>query len=161
MRIDAEVCDMLAEYAPVYLNTHFNHAAEISPQAGRALALLANAGIPLGNQTVLLRGVNDRPEIIEELCRALLRHRVKPYYLFQCDLVRGIEHFRTPLQTGLDIMSYLRGRLSGLGIPHFCVDTPHAGKIELLPNAILERREDCYVLLDSNGEPFRYPEIAK
>lgn len=159
MRIDAALVAMLRRYAPLYFNTHFNHPAELTSQAAGALALLADAGIPLGNQTVLLRGVNDTPATIEELCRLLLRHRVRPYYLFQCDLVRGIEHFRTPLQTGLDIMRHLRGNLDGLGIPHFVVDTPHGGgKVELLPEAIVSRDATHALLRNPAGDVARYPE---
>jgi lysine 2,3-aminomutase len=158
MRVDAELATMLRRYAPVYVNTHFNHPVELTPQAGAALATLADAGLPLGNQTVLLRGVNDSPATIEALCRALLRHRVRPYYLFQCDLVRGVEHFRTPLDTGLEIMRHLRGRLSGLGIPHFAVDTPRGGKVELLPEVIVRRDRDYTVLRNPAGREIRYPE---
>lgn len=158
MRIDGELVARLRRYAPLYVNTHFNHPVELTPQAGSALALLADAGIPVGNQTVLLRGVNDSAATIEELCRALLRHRVRPYYLFQCDLVRGVEHFRTPLATGLDIMRHLRGRLSGLGIPHFAVDTPEGGKVELLPESIVRRGRGYTLLRNPAGREVRYPE---
>jgi lysine 2,3-aminomutase len=152
---------MLRRYAPVFLNTHFNHPVELTPQAAAALARLADAGIPLGNQTVLLRGLNDSPETLETLFRALLRHRVRPYYLFQCDLVRGIEHFRTPLQTGLDIMRHLRGTLDGLAIPHFVLDTPGGGgKIELLPDAIVAREGARTVLRNPGGDCVAYPEPA-
>lgn len=158
MRIDAALAATLRRHGPLYVNTHFNHPVELTPEAGRALATLADAGLPLGNQTVLLRGVNDSPATIEALCRALLRHRVRPYYLFQCDLVRGVEHFRTPLDTGLEIMRHLRGRLSGLGIPHFVVDTPSGGKVELLPEVIVARRRGYTVLRNPAGAEVRYPE---
>jgi len=157
-RITPRLVALLARHAPLYLMTHFNHPAEITKESARALNLLADAGIPLCNQTVLLRGVNDTPETIEALCRALLVHRVRPYYLFQCDLVEGTEHFRTPLQTGLDIMAHLRGRLSGIGIPHFALDTPDGGKIEMLPAATHRRERHATLFRTSTGHTFRYPD---
>ena len=127
-----------ARYHPIWINTHFNHPNELTPESAAACAKLADAGIPLGNQSVLLRGVNDQPQIIEQLCRGLVRKRVRPYYLYQCDLVRGVEHFRTPLSRGMEIMEYLRGRLSGLAIPTFVVDAPHGGgKIPVLPTYVV------------------------
>jgi len=158
MRFDTELITMLRRYAPLYVSTHFNHPAEISPLAYAALNALADGGIPVANQTVLLRGINDAAEIIEELCRGLLRARARPYYLFQFDLVQGTEHFRTPLSRGLEIMAALRGHLSGLGIPHFAVDTPAGGKIELLPEAIVSRSHDHTILRSSTGQLVRYPE---
>ena len=122
---------------------------------------MVDAGIPLGNQSVLLRGVNDSPQVIEELCRGLVQMRVRPYYLFQCDLVRGVEHFRTPLSRGLEIMEYLRGRLSGLAIPNFVVDAPHGGgKIPLLPNYVVSTSPTHTVLRNSEGMLVAYPEPA-
>ncbi len=158
MRIDKELVTMLRRYAPLFVSTHFNHPAELSPLANDALNALADGGIPVANQTVLLRGVNDSAEIIEALCRGLLRSRARPYYLFQCDLVEGTEHFRTPLSRGLEIMAALRGRLSGLGIPHFAVDTAEGGKIELLPESIVSRSHDHTILRSSTGQLVRYPE---
>jgi len=158
MRITRQLARQLSAFAPLYINTHFNHPVEVTPEAAHAAKLLADAGIPLGNQTVLLKGINDTPETIETLCRLLLRNRIRPYYLFQCDLVEGTEHFRTPLDTGLAIMGYLRGRLSGLGIPHFALDTPENGKIELLPNAILSRTPAYTLLRTTNNKTIRYPE---
>jgi lysine 2,3-aminomutase len=102
-RVTDELAAMLKKYHPLWINTHFNHPNELTPEAGAACERLVDAGIPVGNQTVLLRGVNDRPEVMEELCRGLVRRRVRPYYLFQCDLVRGVEHFRTPLSRGIEI----------------------------------------------------------
>jgi lysine 2,3-aminomutase len=137
MRITTRLAAMLKRYHPLYLNTHFNHPAEITPQAALACARLADAGIPLGCQTVLLRGVNDEAAIIRELMRKLLLIRVKPYYIFQMDLSRGTNHFRTPVETGLEIMRSLIGHTSGLAIPTFAVDAPRGGgKIPLLPDYI-------------------------
>jgi lysine 2,3-aminomutase len=138
MRVDAELTAMLKKYHPLYINTHFNHPKEITQEARAACAQLADAGIPLGNQTVLLRGVNSEPRIIETLNRQLLKMRVKPYYLFQGDPVTGTDHLRTPVGCGIEIMEHLRGRLTGLGIPHLVVDAPGGGgKIPIGPNYVL------------------------
>jgi lysine 2,3-aminomutase len=159
MRVTAELTAMLRRYHPLWINTHFNHPQEITPAAIAACAQLADAGIPLGNQTVLLHGVNDQPQIIEDLCRCLVRMRVRPYYLFQCDLVRGIEHFRTPIAKGLEIMEHLRGRVSGLAIPTFVVDSPHGGgKIPLLPNYLVRSTPSHTELRTCDGRLVAYPE---
>jgi len=161
MRITEGLTQVLRRYHPIWINTHFNHPNELTPEAAEACARLADAGIPLGNQSVLLRGVNDRPEIIEQLCRGLVRTRVRPYYLFQCDLVRGVEHFRTPIARGLQIMECLRGRLSGLAIPQFVVDAPHGGgKIPLLPNYLVSMSPTHTVLRNFEGMLVSYPEPA-
>ena len=131
--ITPELCRMLAGHQPLYLNTHFNHPHELTDQAARACALLADAGIPLGNQTVLLKGVNDHQSVLNELFTGLLRLRVRPYYLHQMDLVQGTAHFRTPLRHGMQLMAGLRGQVSGMAIPHFVVDLPGGqGKVPLL-----------------------------
>jgi lysine 2,3-aminomutase len=159
MRITDELVAMLKKFHPLWINTHFNHPNELTPEAAEACARLADAGIPLGNQSVLLRGVNDDPRVYEQLCRGLVRLRVRPYYLFQCDLVRGVEHFRTPLSRGIEIMEYLRGRVSGLAIPQFVVDAPHGGgKIPLLPNYIISSSPTNTVLRNYEGLIVNYPE---
>ncbi|HUU00118.1 MAG TPA: KamA family radical SAM protein [Myxococcota bacterium] len=159
MRITDNLVAMLRRYHPLWINTHFNHPQELTPLAAEACARLADAGIPLGNQTVLLRGINDDPRVIETLCRGLIRNRVRPYYLFQCDLVRGVEHFRTPLARGIEIMEYLRGRLSGLAIPTFVVDAPHGGgKIPVLPQYVLSSSPNHTVLRNFEGTLISYPE---
>jgi lysine 2,3-aminomutase len=158
-RITDELTDMLRKYHPLWINTHFNHPNELTREAHQACARLADAGIPLGNQSVLLRGINDTPQIFERLCRGLVRMRVRPYYLFQCDLVKGAEHFRTPLSRGIEIMEYLRGRLSGLAIPTFVVDAPHGGgKIPILPNYIVSVSPTHTVLRNYEGLLVNYPE---
>lgn len=158
-RVNAELTQMLAKYHPVWINTHFNHPNEITPESAAACAKLANAGIPLGNQTVLLRGINDNPHVMEDLLRALVKIRVRPYYLFQCDLVRGVEHFRTPISRGIEIMEYLRGRLSGLAIPTYVVDAPHGGgKIPVLPNYVISSSPTHTVLRNYEGMIVNYPE---
>ena len=115
----------------------------------------------MGNQSVLLKGINDNPQVFEQLCRGLVRMRVRPYYLFQCDLVKGVEHFRTPLSRGIEIMEYLRGRLSGIAIPTFVVDAPHGGgKIPILPNYIISTSPTHTVLRNFEGMMVNYPEPA-
>jgi lysine 2,3-aminomutase len=159
MRITDELVCMLKKYHPLWINTHFNHPQELTAAAARACEKLADAGIPLGNQTVLLRGINDSPEIIEQLCRQLIRFRVRPYYMYQCDPVRGVEHFRTPLAKGIEIMEYLRGRLSGIAIPTFVVDMPSGGgKVPLSPNYIVSVSPTHTVLRNYEGLFVSYPE---
>jgi len=158
-RITDELAAMLKKYHPLWINTHFNHPNELTPEAGAACERLVDAGIPVGNQTVLLRGVNDRPEVMEDLCRGLVRRRVRPYYLFQCDLVRGVEHFRTPLSRGIEIMEYMRGRVSGLAIPTFVVDAPQGGgKIPILPPYVVSTSPTHTVLRNFEGMLVSYPE---
>lgn len=134
---DESLHEMLKRYAPVYVNTQFNHPYEVSVESARALEMLRKSGCILGNQSVLLRGINDRAEILEPLYRWLLREGCRPYYLFVCDVAQGTHHFRTSIQTGLNIMKTLRGRLSGLAIPHYVVDLPDGmGKVDLSPDSI-------------------------
>ena len=137
MRVTGRLANMLKKFHPLYINTHFNHPDEITPEAALACSRLANAGIPLGCQTVLLKGVNDDPAIIRRLMHGLLRIRVKPYYIFQGDMTKGTNHFRTPVEKGLVIMKSLIGHTSGLAVPRFAVDAPGGGgKIPLLPDYI-------------------------
>jgi len=159
MRITPELVAMLRRHPPLWLNTHFNHPCELTPEAVAACERLVDAGIPVGNQSVLLRGINDDPETMASLCRGLVRMRVRPYYLFQCDLVRGVEHFRTPLSRGVQIMEALRGQLSGLAIPTFVVDAPHGGgKIPVLPTYIVSVSPTHTVLRNFEGMLVSYPE---
>ncbi|PLX94193.1 MAG: lysine 2,3-aminomutase [Desulfuromonas sp.] len=156
-RIDAKLCAMLKQFAPLYLNTHFNHPRELTTQAAAACARLADAGIPLGNQTVLLRGVNDDAATMAALCKGLLKIRVRPYYLHQMDLVRGTGHFRTRIEEGMALLQALRGPVSGLAIPHYVIDTPGGrGKVPILPETV-ESLGDEVVLRLSDGSRLRYP----
>ena len=133
-RITAALCRIFKQYHPVYLNTHFNHPVELTEASRNACAMLADAGVQLGNQTVLLAGINDNAAVIAELFRKLLTFRVKPYYLHQMDLVKGTAHFRTTVQKGLEIMGQLRGHVSGLAVPYYVIDLPAGkGKVPLLP----------------------------
>jgi len=129
---------MLSKYGPVWLNTHFNHPNEITPEAAKACDRLLRAGVPVNNQTVLLRGINDNLETQMKLNHGLLKIKVRPYYLFQCDEVQGTEHLRTPVETGINIIESMRGHTSGLAIPTFVIDLPQGGgKIPVQPNYVL------------------------
>lgn len=138
-RITPQLCRILSRFQPLYLNTHFNHPRELTVESAAACARLADAGLPLGNQTVLLNGVNDDPAVMIELCRGLLKMRVRPYYLHSLDQTRGTSHFRVPVERGLEIIAGMRGQVSGLGIPQYVIDPPGGeGKIPLLPENLLE-----------------------
>lgn len=158
MRVTPALVRMLKKYHPLYVNTHFNHPAEITPESTLACTRLADAGIPLGCQTVLLRGVNDNAECIRALMVRLLSIRVKPYYLFQADLTRGTEHFRTSIKEGIGIMHHLIGRTSGLAVPTFAVDAPGGGgKIPLTPEYIRSLNDDTLDFVNYQGLPCSYP----
>ncbi|MDD4802762.1 MAG: lysine 2,3-aminomutase, partial [Syntrophomonas sp.] len=151
-RITDDLVNMLKKYHPIWVNTHFNHPREFTSEAKHALAKLADAGIPLGNQTVLLRGINDCAVIIKKLSHLLVKNRVRPYYLYQCDLSRGIEHFRTPVAKGIEIMEALIGHTSGFAVPKFVVDAPGGGgKIPVLPNYQLSMTNNKTVLRNYEG----------
>src|SRR5687768_2854365 len=156
-RITPELCATLKKYHPFYINTHFNHPDELTPAAVKALGMLADAGIPLGCQTVLLKGVNDDPEVMKLLMQPLLVARVRPYYIYMCDQVAGAEHFRTTVEKGLEIIRALRGWTSGLAVPHFVIDAPGGGgKIPLLPEYILHITDKEVVLRNYAGQTYSY-----
>jgi len=156
-RITPELCAILKQYHPFYINTHFNHPDELTPAAVQALGMLADAGIPLGCQTVLLKGVNDDPAVMKRLMQKLLVARVRPYYIYQCDQVAGAEHFRTTIQTGLEIVRALRGWTSGLAVPHYVIDAPGGGgKIPLLPEYVEAMDEDSVTLRNYAGKTYVY-----
>ena len=159
MRITSELTDMLQKYHPLWMNIHINHPNEITEEVARAADRLTKAGIPLGNQTVLLAGVNDCVHIQRALIHALLRIRVRPYYLFQCDLVEGAGHFRTPVGKGIEIIEGLRGHTSGLGVPVFAIDAPGGGgKVPLMPNYLLSMSEHNVVIRNYEGYVAAYEE---
>jgi len=161
-RVTPELCNMLKKFHPLFINTHFNHPYEITEESRKACAMLADAGIPLGNQSVLLKGVNDNPAIFTELNQALLTMRVKPYYLFQADYVQGSNHFRTPIEAGLEVISALRGHTSGLAVPHYVIDVPGGGgKIALIPNPVVELTDEHILLSNYQGKTFEYKFPAK
>jgi lysine 2,3-aminomutase len=156
-RIDDELCTMLSEYGPIWLNTHFNHYREITPESAEACDKLLRSGVPVNNQSVLLRGVNDSVEVQRKLCQGLLKIKVRPYYLFQCDEVQGTEHLRTPVEVGLKIIEGLRGHTSGLAVPAFVIDLPDGGgKVPLQPNYVLKRNKEELILRNYEGNLFRY-----
>ena len=161
-RIDHKLCAMLAKYEPIWLNTHFNHAREITPQAAEACDRLVRSGIPVNNQSVLLGGVNDSVAAQTELCHELLRIKVRPYYLFQCDEVQGTEHLRTPVEVGIKIIEGMRGHTSGLAIPTFVIDLPQGGgKVSLQLNYVLTQTEGMLVLRNYEGRIFHYRNPVK
>jgi lysine 2,3-aminomutase len=154
---DQELIDLLASAEKVWIQTHFNHPAEITPEAARVCKSLLRAGMPVNNHAVLLKGVNDTLETMRSLMRALLRIKVRPYYLFHCDPVMGAGHFRTSVWKGLEIMEGLRGHMSGLGIPTYVVDSPHGGgKIPLMPNYLVSASDDSVILRNYEGMLIRY-----
>jgi lysine 2,3-aminomutase len=153
---------MLAKYGAIWLNTHFNHVREITSEAAAACDRLLRSGIPVNNQSVLLRGINDSVEAQTELCHGLLKIKVRPYYLFQCDEVQGTEHLRTPVEVGIKIIEGMRGHTSGLAIPTFVIDLPQGGgKVPLQPDYILSQTEGELVLRNYEGRIFRYRNPAK
>jgi lysine 2,3-aminomutase len=160
-RITPHLVRTLKQYHPLFMNVHFNHPDEITPESRRALNMLADAGIQLGNQTVLLRGVNDDPEVMKSLMCKLLSCRVRPYYIYQADMVAGTEHLRTRVEKGLEIIrDGLRGWTSGLAVPHFVIDSPGGGgKIPLLPQYVESMDEHQVVLRNYEGKRFVYRQI--
>ena len=158
-RITPELCDMLKKYHPVWINTHFNHPNEVTAESRRACEMLANAGIPLGNQSVLLRGVNDCVHVMKNLVHELVKMRVRPYYIYQCDLSMGLEHFRTPVSKGIEIIEGLRGHTSGFCVPTFVVDAPGGGgKTPVMPQYIVSQAPGRIVLRNFEGVITTYTE---
>lgn len=150
--ITQELCDLLERYHPLWINIHVNHSNEITPELAEACSKLAKAGIPLGNQAVLLKDVNDTLECQKKLCTDLVKMRVRPYYLYQCDLVKGAGHFITPFNRGIEIIEGLRGHISGYAVPTFVVDAPHGGgKIPIAPNYIISQGVNKVVLRNFEG----------
>ncbi len=166
-RITPELCDMLKKYHPIWINTHFNHPNEITDESAAACARMADAGIPLGNQSVLLAGVNDCVHVMKELVHELVKIRVRPYYIYQCDLSMGLEHFRTPVSKGIEIIEALRGHTSGFCVPTFVVDAPGGGgKTPVMPNYVISQATNKIILRNYEGvittytEPKHYEETC-
>jgi lysine 2,3-aminomutase len=160
-RITPSLINVLKKYKFVWMNTHFNHPQELSEDACAALARLSEAGIPLGNQSVLLKGINDHVDVMKQLLHKLVRNRVRPYYIYQCDLSEGIAHFRTPVSKGIEIMESLRGHTSGLCIPTFVVDAPGGGgKIPVMPNYLVSQMPGRIILRNYEGFLTAYTEPA-
>ena len=167
-RITAELCDMLRKYHPIWINTHFNHPNEITEESVRACRMLADAGIPLGNQSVLLAGINDCVHVMKNLVQKMAQIRVRPYYIYQCDLSVGLEHFRTPVSKGIEIIEALRGHTSGFCVPTFVVDAPGGGgKTPVMPDYIISQTPNKIVLRNFEGvittysEPPNYTETCR
>ncbi len=160
MRITAGLTAMLRKYHPIWINTHFNHPLELTPDSIGACARIADAGVPLGNQSVLLKGINDDVETLKELFLKLVRSRVRPYYLYQCDPATGISHFRTAVEEGIEIMRNLRGYISGYAIPSFVIDAPGGGgKIPINPDYLVDMDEESVTMRNYKGEIYTYPNI--
>ena len=158
-RITPRLCRMLKMHHPLYINTHFNHPLEITTESVTACARLADAGIPLGNQTVLLKGVNDSPAVMKKLMQLLLKTRVKPYYIHQMDLVKGTGHFRTRIDAGIGIMENLRGHTSGMAAPYYVIDLAGGkGKVPLLPESV-KRVDDRLLIRSYQGETVEYVDV--
>jgi lysine 2,3-aminomutase len=158
-RVTPELCQMLKKYRPVYLSIHFNHPREITGEVKKACEMLVETGIPLGSQTVLLKGINDKPSIMMKLMHELLKICVRPYYIYQCDLAPGTEHFRTAVITGVKIIGSLRGNTTGYAIPTFVIDAPGGGgKVPIGPEYIISKSRNNIILKNYEGKVFVYPE---
>lgn len=159
-RITPNLVEMLKKYHPIYINTHFNHPWEITPESTKACTMLADAGCPVQNQAVLMKGVNDNAEILKELFQKLLKIRVKPYYLFMADETKGASHFRTSVEKGLEVIDKLRGHTSGLAIPHFVIDAPGGGgKIPLLPKYVLHQDDERIIMRNYKNDIYVYRNV--
>jgi len=162
MRITGELVSLLKKFQPIYFMTHFNHPYEITPEAKMACDRLAEGGIPIMNQAVLLRKINSDPLIMKRLMQELLKIRVKPYYIYQCDLSEGISHFRTPVEKGIEIIEFLRGHTSGLAVPEFVIDMPGGGgKVPVMPNYVLSYSDKKVILRNYKGQIGSYPQPSE
>jgi len=161
MRITDELCEMLKQFPSIWLNTQFNHPNEITEESEFACRKIQHAGIPINNQSVLLKGINDKPEIIKHLCQRLQEIKVRPYYLFQCDRVSGTEHFWTPVEKGVNILKKMIGHTAGLCVPKFVIDLPGGeGKIPLLPKNIIEHKNSIYKIKTYQGKIVSYEDVS-
>lgn len=159
MRITDDLVNMLRKYHPIWINTHFNHPRELTGEAIKACEKIVDSGIPLGNQSVLLKGVNDNTEILKDLFLKLAKARVRPYYLYQCDVAQGIGHFRTKVETGIDIIKNLRGYISGYAVPTFVIDAPGGGgKIPVNPEYVISMANGKVKMRNYRGEVYCYPD---
>jgi lysine 2,3-aminomutase len=160
-RITPELCDMLRQFHPLFLSVHSNHPRELTTEVRDALGRLADAGIPLGNQSVLLRHVNDSAEVMKAQVQKLLMCRVRPYYIYQCDLIAGSAHLRASVRQGLQVMENLRGHTTGYAVPTYVIDAPGGGgKIPVSPEYVLSRNSDRVVIRNFEGKVFEYPEAS-
>jgi lysine 2,3-aminomutase len=158
-RITPQLCEMLRKYHPLFISIHSNHPRELTSEVRDGLGRLADAGIPLGNQSVLLRNVNDDPIVMKALVQKLLMCRVKPYYVYQCDLIAGSAHLRSSVRTGLEIIESLRGHTTGYAVPQFVIDAPGGGgKVPINPEYVLSRDQDRVIIRNYEGKVFEYSE---
>lgn len=158
-RLTPALLKMLRKFHPVYMSIHFTHPDEITSEVAQACGMIADAGIPMGSQTVLLKGINDEPEVFKKLMQGLLKIRVRPYYLYQCDPIPGSAHFRTSVSKGIEIIRSLRGHTSGYAVPHFVIDAPGGGgKIPILPNYVEGKENGDLLLINYQGKHFKYPD---
>jgi len=161
-RVTKKFCNMVKKYHPIYVNTHFNHPWECTPEAKLACNMLADAGVPVGNQAVLMKGVNDNPDVMLELMRKLLAMRVRPYYIYQADVTKGTNYFRTPVRVGLEIMDKLRGHTSGLAVPQFVIDAPGGGgKIPMLPQYVVGKNGNDIIVRNYKYDIYSYPDVVE
>lgn len=161
-RITPQLCAILKKYHPIYINTHFNHPNEITPESRKACEMLTDSGIPVGCQTVLLKGINDDPQVMRELMQGLVSMRVRPYYIYQADPVRGTNHFRTRVEKGQEIYKAIRGHTSGLCVPTYVIDAPDGGgKVPAIPNYIQEINDEKVIMKNFEGNQHEYPQIKK
>jgi lysine 2,3-aminomutase len=159
MRITPELVAMFKKYQPIWINTHFNHPRELTPDAIAACARIIDAGIPLGNQSVLLRNINDNTETMKELLLKLVKARIRPYYVYQCDLSQGLGHFRTNVDKGIEIIQNLTGTISGYSVPKFVIDAPHGGgKVPMNPEYIISKDDKEVVMRNYQGKVYTYPQ---
>jgi lysine 2,3-aminomutase len=159
-RITPSLVKMLRKYHPIWLNTHFNHPNEITKDSKRAVEMLVDAGIPVGNQSVLLKTVNDCPTIMKKLCQDLTYIRCRPYYIYQCDIAKGLEHFRTATSKGIEIIEHMRGHTSGFAVPEFVIDAPTGGgKIPVGPTYLISMSDKRVILRNYEGGIFQFPEV--
>jgi lysine 2,3-aminomutase len=159
MRVTRSLIKVLRKHKPVWLSIHVTHPSEITPETDEAFERLADAGVPLGSQTVLLKGINDDIDVMKPLMQGLIRRRVRPYYIYQCDPITGSSHFRTPVEKGIEIIQGLRGHTTGYAVPQFVVDAPGGGgKISLMPDYVVGRDGDDLLLRNFEGNVYRYPD---
>ncbi len=159
-RVTDDFVAMVKKHRPVYVHTHFNHPKECTSEAFEACAKLADAGCPINNQMVLMRGINDDPQVVKRLNHLLLMMRVRPYYIFQCDMSQGISHFRTPIEVGINIIENLRGHTSGMAVPHFVIDAPGGGgKIPLLPQYVKSMDREKIIVRNYAKKEYTYPNL--
>jgi len=158
MRINARLLTMLKKYQPLYFSVHFTHPREMTLETCRACNMIADAGFPLGSQTVLLKGINDKPEVMKDLMLKLLKVRVRPYYIYQCDPIPGSSAFRTTVEAGVNIIEHLRGHISGYGVPHFVIDAPGGGgKVPILPNYVVKSDKKEWLIRNYEHKVYKYP----